>query len=109
METLILNNEERKAIIYLLNIRLKRIPIEFPKWTENSKSWKNEYYYPILTTRGKLEKGKSNFKNIEIGMMLSCVNEYSPVEHFVDDITGFENTKFKEPFKSIYKKIKIYY
>ena len=70
------SERERNVLIFCLKNRVKQYKKEDADFLNCSKSWKNFYYYPLLTSRFKLEESSSKmFLKQERLLINSCVND----------------------------------
>ena len=79
---------ERNIIIFCLKRRLASLKEVDNDFLNNSKSWKNTYYYPVLYAKLKMEDntGKLLTKSEKISIE-SCVNEEKINENNKEELT----------------------
>ncbi|TVZ08148.1 hypothetical protein JM80_0632 [Cellulophaga sp. RHA_52] len=101
MKKINFSEEEVKSLLFVIEKRIdsiRDVEISQPKFI------KNEFYYPLFTTRGKLEKRETKFLKKEIEILKICLNNFE-IKEEVMEINGFKKNRLVRPFSSAYKKL----
>ena len=95
---------ERSILIFCLKRRIDNLKMENNNFFDNSKSWKEFNYYPVLNSRFKLEDNSNKlFTKAEKLSLLSCVNEElinNENEELINEIIVEELKIIRKKFKS---------